>query len=141
MSVVSGEDDPFAAANGFTFGVDSEEFMLETGRYPTGNGAIHVHCVTGEPECSLTVNIVELNGSLQPHEFFVRRQSIENSPTPLALLATGLFARTREVVSQGYVEEYAERWCFVPCHCGVSTPDRSPKFAICCADCRKRATR
>jgi hypothetical protein len=85
------------------------DYRFQVGAY--GNGRIAIQAVylpTYEPECTVTINLVDQN--VEEGEFFVRLETQQFSKAPEALLEAGLVERTGRAVSAGFVENYAEVW-------------------------------
>jgi hypothetical protein len=122
-------------------------FRIRAGAYGSSGadgvarGAIQVDRDDGEPECTLTVNLaqVELNFG----EFCVKMETIKHSPAPVAAMRFGLFVDTGRSVSLETAsggqhppgapawETYAQIWRFAQC----PHNDETLKFVVECDKC------
>lgn len=117
----------FKALDGFHFWHGSTAFVLRTGRYASGDGAIQICGSDGQLESNLTV---ALEGKPKPNEFFVRLHEASFSMHN-TIIATGWFTRTKRFMPSGYVANYAEVWTFSICDGEM----HSMRGLFTCAEC------
>lgn len=132
---------PFKAADRFRFFVDTTPYLFSAGQYGSGEGALVVHCIDGEPECKLTVSLANYGApTLGPGELWVKLPELDEGAGGVgaihrALLELGVFEDTGDRCAQGRSTNYAARWRFAPCatprHDGVYVG----AYRIGCAQC------
>lgn len=83
------------------------EYALEAARYSANDRRALIARHNGEPLCYVTVNLVDED--LAEDEFFVQLETRKRNQDLFDMLLKHA-EPTGEVVSAGYVEQYAEKW-------------------------------
>ncbi len=132
---------PFNAVDGLGFWSGHTPFSLAAGRYPSGEGAIQVMAVDGQPECKLTVSIMNLDGAkpLEVGEIWVKL-GVDGEDTftrgiRRSLIRLGVFDAVDDFVKQGFVERYAQRWRFARCRKETHL-EKEIAYVVECRECR-----
>lgn len=112
-------------------GKDEEGYLLRSGCYHDGSGAITVWTAGGECECKLTVCLQVLGVDLTPYEFYVKNE--ERSLVHERLLSLGVFVDTERQVGREYARQYATIWRFKVCR-----THGADRYTVECPECRAR---